>query len=215
MSNATDGTAAASERSLWLARASRAVTGLPPASYFLTSAILHYLGPPPPPPSSRSGAAPGGCSAPSRFPQHWVLLELGAILAAMNSLFYLAIDQLPLATVGAIEFPGTVVLAAAGARTRRNLLALALATDGVLALTAVPLAGEPLGFIFAFANCAGFMLYVTSATTIANVCADGSRPGQILDPPVPSPATAVSFGLAVARQDSGNASPQATARQRG
>jgi inner membrane transporter RhtA len=33
-----------------------------------------------------------------------VLLELGAVLAAMNSLFYLAIDRLPLATVGAIEF---------------------------------------------------------------------------------------------------------------
>ena len=49
---------------------------------------------------------------------------LGAVLAAMNPLFYLAIDRLPLSTVGAIEFLGTVVLAAAGARTRRNLLAL-------------------------------------------------------------------------------------------
>jgi hypothetical protein len=34
--------------------------------------------------------------------QRWVLLELGAVLAAMNSLFSLAIDRLPLATVGAI-----------------------------------------------------------------------------------------------------------------
>jgi len=35
----------------------------------------------------------------------------------MNSLFYLAIDRLPLSTVGAVEFLGVVVLAAAGTRT--------------------------------------------------------------------------------------------------
>ena len=49
----------------------------------------------------------------------------------MNSLFYLAIDRLPLSTVGAIEFLGIVILAAFGARTRRNLLALMLAVGGV------------------------------------------------------------------------------------
>jgi inner membrane transporter RhtA len=172
------------------------VTGLPPASYFLTSAVFHYLGP-----SfavllfahvSVLGvawlriAAAGAVFALWRRPwrllrtltvsQRWVLLELGAVLAAMNSLFYLAIDRLPLATVGAIEFLGTVVLAAAGARTRRNLLALALAIGGVIALTAIRLGGEPLGFIFAFANCAGFMLYVTLGHKIANISADGTRP---------------------------------------
>jgi len=94
----------------------------------------------------------------------------------MNSLFYLAIGRLPLAAVGAIEFLGTVVLAAAGARTRRNLLALALAIGGVLALTARRLAGEPLGFIFAFANCAGFMLYITLGHKIASTSAGGTRP---------------------------------------
>jgi inner membrane transporter RhtA len=174
------------------------VTGLPPASYFLTSAVFHYLGP-----SfavllfahvSVLGvawlriAAAAAVFALWRRPwrllramtvsQRWVLLELGAVLAAMNSLFYLAIDRLPLATVGAIEFLGTVVLAAAGARTRRNLLALALAIGGVLALAAVRLAGEPLGFIFAFANCAGFMLYVTLGHRIANISADGTRPAR-------------------------------------
>jgi inner membrane transporter RhtA len=172
------------------------VTGLPPASYFLTSAVFHYLGP-----SfavllfahvSVLGVAwlriasaaivfalwrrPWRLFCALAVRQWRVLLALGVVLAAMNSLFYLAIDRLPLATVGAIEFLGTVVLAAAGARTRRNLLALALAIGGVLALTAVRLAGEPLGFIFAFANCAGFMLYVTLGHRIANVSADGSPP---------------------------------------
>jgi inner membrane transporter RhtA len=100
--------------------------------------------------------------------QRRVFLLLGAVLAAMNSLFYLAIDRLPLATVGAIEFLGTVVLAAAGARTRRNLVALALAIAGVFVLTSIRLVSEPLGFVFAFGNCAGFMLYVILGHRIAN-----------------------------------------------
>ena len=96
------------------------------------------------------------------------MVGLGAVLAAMNSLFYLAIDRLPLSTVGAIEFLGTVVLAAAGARTGRNAAALALAVAGVFVLTDVRIAGEPLGFAFAFANCIGFMLYVVLGHRIAN-----------------------------------------------
>src|SRR5262245_38683311 len=52
--------------------------------------------------------------------QRGVLLGLGAVLAAMNTTFYLAIARLPLSTVGAIEFLGVIVLAAAGARSPRN-----------------------------------------------------------------------------------------------
>ena len=100
--------------------------------------------------------------------QKWVLAGLGAVLAVMNSVFYLACDRLPLSTVGAIEFLGTVLLAVAGARTRRNLLALVLAVGGVALLTDIRLAGEPAGFAFAFANCALFMLYVVLGHRIAN-----------------------------------------------
>jgi inner membrane transporter RhtA len=100
--------------------------------------------------------------------QKWVLAGLGAVLAAMNSVFYLACDLLPLSTVGAIEFLGTVLLAVAGARTRRNVLALVLAVGGVALLTDIRLAGEPAGFAFAFANCALFMLYVVLGHRIAN-----------------------------------------------
>jgi hypothetical protein len=49
---------------------------------------------------------------------------------------------------------------------------------GVLALTTIRLAGEPLGFVFAFANCAGFMLYLTLGHRIANISADGTRPAR-------------------------------------
>jgi inner membrane transporter RhtA len=182
----------------WLpaARAGQAVARLPPASYFLTSAVFHYLGP-----SlavllfvhvSVLGVAwlriasaavvfalwrrPWRLLRTLAAAQRRVLLALGAVLAAMNSLFYLAIDRLPLATVGAIEFLGTVVLAALGARTRRNILALALAIGGVVTLTALRLAAQPLGFVFAFTNCAGFMLYVTLGHRVANTAADGTRP---------------------------------------
>ena len=170
------------------ARAARAATRLPPASYFGVSAVFHYLGP-----SlavllfarvSVLGvawlriASAAVVFAAWRRPwrlwprlttrQKWVLAGLGAVLAVMNSVFYLACDRLPLSTVGAIEFLGTVLLAVAGARTRRNVLALVLAVGGVALLTDIRLAGEPAGFAFAFANCALFMLYVVLGHRIAN-----------------------------------------------
>ena len=100
--------------------------------------------------------------------QRTTLLALGIVLAAMNTLFYLAIARLPLATVGAIEFLGTVVLAALGARSRRNIAALVLTVAGVAGLTAVQVAARPLGIALAFGNCAGFMLYVVLGHRVAN-----------------------------------------------
>ena len=69
-----------------------------------------------------------------------LLGQLGAVLAAMNVLFYLAVARLPLAIVGAIEFLGVVLLASAGARTPRNAAALALTIGGVAALADLRLA---------------------------------------------------------------------------
>ena len=96
------------------------------------------------------------------------VLTLGVLLAVMNSAFYLAVDRLPLSTVGAIEFLGTVLLAAAGARTARNAGALALTMAGVAVITAIRAGGQPLGFVFAFANCALFMAYIVVGHRIAN-----------------------------------------------
>jgi inner membrane transporter RhtA len=184
---------AAPRKPVSASRVAGAVDRLPPASFFLTSAVFHYLGP-----SLavllfahvavlgvawlRIAAAaltfaiwrrPWRLLARADASQRRVFLLLGAVLAAMNSLFYLAIDRLPLATVGAIEFLGTVVLAAAGARTRRNLFALALAIAGVFVLTSIRLVSQPLGFVFAFGNCAGFMLYVMLGHRIANRPVEG------------------------------------------
>ncbi|HYL45381.1 MAG TPA: EamA family transporter [Ktedonobacteraceae bacterium] len=102
------------------------------------------------------------------------LLALGVVLALMNACFYLAIARLPLGTVGAIEFLGPITLAAFGARTPRNIVALLLAAGGGWLLTDVRFGGQPLGFVFAFANCAFFMLYVMLGHRIAQ---DGSSAG--------------------------------------
>jgi inner membrane transporter RhtA len=175
-------------------RAARTVDALPASSFFGVSAVFHYLGP-----SFavllfvhvdvlgvawlRIAAAaalfavwrrPWRVLATAAPAQRWVLVGLGVVLAAMNSLFYLAVDRLPLSTVGAIEFLGVVILAAAGARTRRNVLALLLAVGGVYALTEVRWDGEPAGFAFAFANCALFMLYVVLGHRVANTTTAGS-----------------------------------------
>lgn len=166
----------------------------PPQVFFLVSAVFHYLGP--------SFAvllfaeiAPLGVAwlriasaavifAVWRPPwrafrilaarERTIVIGLGLVLAAMNSVFYEAIARLPLGTVGAIEFLGPIAIAAYGLRTKRNLAALALAAAGVYALTDVRLAGEPLGFAFAFLNCALFALYIVLGHRIAATAASVS-----------------------------------------
>lgn len=91
----------------------------------------------------------------------------GGVLAVMNCCFYLAIARLPLGTVAAIEFLPVILLAAAGARTARNMLALTLAAPGVYLLTHAQLRGEPLGVAFAFANAGLFALYIVLGHRVA------------------------------------------------
>src|SRR6266516_4397881 len=95
------------------------------------------------------------------------LLAWGAVLAVMNCCFYESIDRLPLGTVAAIEFLPVIALAAIGARTLRNALALALAVPGVYLLTDVQLACEPLGVAFALANAVLFAIYIVLAHRVA------------------------------------------------
>jgi inner membrane transporter RhtA len=166
----------------------RWVAVVPPQSFFLVSAIFHYLGPAFAVLLFAQVSVLGvawlrivtaalvfavwrrrwrlfrGMSAANA----WVLVALGVVLAAMNCVFYLAVAHLPLSTVGSIEFLGTILLAALGATTRRNAAALLLTVAGIFVLTSIRFAGEPLGFVFAFANCGLFMLYVILGHRIAN-----------------------------------------------
>ncbi len=106
-----------------------------------------------------------------------LLLAWGAVLAVMNVCFYSAIDRLPLGTVAAIEFLPVIVLAALGARTPRNAIALALAVPGVYLLTGVQVDVAPLGLAFAFANAGLFALYIVLADRVAKRDAIGGIDG--------------------------------------
>lgn len=97
------------------------------------------------------------------------LVALGAIFAAMNSCFYLAISKIPLSTVGAIEFLAPVGLAASGVRNRRNLLALCLAGSGAYLLSEIQLPQQPFALAFALANCALFACYIALGHRFAQV----------------------------------------------
>lgn len=161
---------------------------LPPQSYFVISAVFHYLGPacaallfsfvePLGVAWLRIASAalvfaiwrkPWRMAGRLATRERLVIAGLGVSLALMNVCFYLAIARLPLATVGAIEFLGPIALAAAGARTRRNVIALLMAIGGVYLLTQVRLIGEPLGYLFAFANCLLFVLYIVLGHCIAS-----------------------------------------------
>jgi inner membrane transporter RhtA len=160
---------------------------LPPHAYFVGSAVFHYLGP-----AFavllfarvdvlgvawlRIAAAAAIFAVWRRPWRVWRRLDLdgrkllvawGVVLALMNASFYLAIDRLPLGTVAAIEFLPVIALAALGARTLRNLGALAVAVAGVWLLTDVRLEGEPLGVALAFANAVLFAAYIVLGHRVA------------------------------------------------
>jgi inner membrane transporter RhtA len=160
---------------------------LPPQTFFVVSAVFHYLGP-----SFavllfarvdvlgvawlRIASAAVVFALWRRPWRAWARLDpsarcllagWGALLAVMNCCFYLAIDRLPLGTVAAIEFLPVIGLAALGARTPRNVSALLLAVPGVYLLTHVHLTLQPLGVAFAFANAGLFALYIVLAHRVA------------------------------------------------
>ena len=160
---------------------------MPPEGYFVVSAVFHYLGP--------AFAvllfarvdvlgvawlrivSAAALFALWRRPwRHLAALDAagrrllavwGVVLAVMNVCFYVAIDRLPLGTVAAIEFLPVIALAAIGVRTTRNVAALVLAVGGVYLLSEVRIEGEPLGFLFAFANAALFAAYIVLAHRVA------------------------------------------------
>jgi inner membrane transporter RhtA len=170
------------------------VDAIPPHAFFIVSAIFHYLGP-----AfavllfqyvDALGVAwlrittaavafalwrrPWRVLATATKPQLRLLVAMGAILAVMNSVFYLAIARLPLGTVGAIEFLAPIALAVAGLRDVRNVGALVVAVAGVALLTHVRIAGDPLAYVFAFANCALFAGYIVAGHALAR---DGGAAG--------------------------------------
>jgi inner membrane transporter RhtA len=167
--------------------AGRAAASAPPESFFVCSAIFHYLGPafavllfalvdPVGVAWLRIVLAAAVFAAWRRpwralarldGPGRRNVVGMGVVLGLMNPCFYVAIDRLPLGTVAAIEFLPVVALAAVGMRSARNGLALAAAVVGVYLLCDVRLEGERVGLAFAFANALLFALYIVAAHRVA------------------------------------------------
>jgi inner membrane transporter RhtA len=184
---ATSANVSAPQRSLLSLGLGRLAAVAPPETFFVGSAVFHYLGP--------AFAVllfarvePLGVawlrivSAAIVFAlwrRPWrglarldadgrrTIVAMGGVLAVMNACFYVSIDRLPLGTVAAIEFLPVIALAAIGTRTGRNVVALASAVAGVYLLTGVRIEGEPVGVAFAFANAALFALYIVLAHRVA------------------------------------------------
>lgn len=172
----------------------RAAKAVPPHLWFATSAVFHYLGPSFAvllfPSVGVLGVAwmriatAAAVFAPFTHPLRTMrradtrtrvlLVALGACLAAMNTVFYLALDRLPMSLVAAIEFVGVIGIALYGTRTRRNLAALALAVAGLLLLIDVRWSSDPLGLLWAGLNGALFVVYVILGHRVAE---DGAGDG--------------------------------------
>lgn len=165
---------------------------MPPHAFFVVSALFHYLGP-----SfavllfAHVGvlgvawlriASAAAVFAVWRRPwrsvvrgdsrSRMLVVALGTTLALMNSVFYLAIDRMPLATVAAIEFVPTIAIALIGVRSVRNIVALVVAVAGVFLLIGFQWSGDKLGVLLAIANAALFAVYIVIGHAIS--CAGGA-----------------------------------------
>jgi len=160
---------------------------MPPHAFFVVSALFHYLGP-----SfavllfAHVGvlgvawlriASAAAVFAIWRRPwrsvvrgdsrSRMLVVALGTTLALMNSVFYLAIDRMPLATVAAIEFVPTIAIALIGVRSVRNIAALVVAVAGVFLLIGFQWSGDKLGVLLAIANAALFAVYIVIGHAIS------------------------------------------------
>lgn len=158
----------------------RTAETVPPQIWFGFSAIFHYLGPAFAvllfPAVGVLGVAwfriatAAAIFAPMTNPlqtlknangqTRLLLAGLGLCLAVMNTSFYLALERLPMSLVAAMEFVGTIAVAMYGFRTRRNIVALAIATAGVLILVDVKWTTDFMGLFWAFLNSALFCGYI-------------------------------------------------------
>ena len=178
-----------------ITRSEQAIARIPAHAYFLVSAVFHYLGPAFAVLLFRHVDSLGVASMriataavvfaawrrPWRFlraasaPQRALLCGLGVVLGSMNVVFYLAIERLPLATVGADRVSradragGARRTLGAQCRGARRRGARRVAADR-RAFGSPSRSGSP----YAFANCALFMLYIVLGHRIA---ADGGASG--------------------------------------
>jgi inner membrane transporter RhtA len=101
-------------------------------------------------------------------------LALGVILAAMNSLFYVAMSRIPIGVAVTIEFWGPLTLAVLGSRRRLDLAWVALAASGIYVLAGGRLvADDAIGVIAAAASGLCWAIYILVGGRVARHWPDG------------------------------------------
>jgi inner membrane transporter RhtA len=92
-----------------------------------------------------------------------VVIGYGVVLACMNLSFYVSLTSLPLGVAIAIEFLGPLGVAVAYSRSRLDMLWVALAAGGIVALVLPGASGHPIsavGVAFALLSALFWALYI-------------------------------------------------------
>jgi inner membrane transporter RhtA len=108
-------------------------------------------------------------------------LALGAVLAGMNTAFYLAIARLPLGVVVTIEFLGPLAAAVIGSRRPVDFLWVVMAAAGVVLLAGPRLdATDLLGLVAAGVAGLGWFVYILVGARVSRDWPDGSGVGAAM-----------------------------------
>ena len=101
-------------------------------------------------------------------------IALGLILAAMNSLFYVALTRIPLGVAVTIEFWGPLTVAVLGSRRPLDLAWVALAAGGIYTLAGGRfVADDAVGLMAVFAAGGCWALYIVTGRHMARYWPDG------------------------------------------
>lgn len=120
----------------------------------------------------------------------------GLILGCMNLSFYEAIDRIPLGIAVAIEMVGPLAVAVGGSRRPRDLVWVALAAAGILALTRGQTHGlDGLGIAFALAAGCLWGCYILVNARVGRTFSGGTGLAMAM---VVASAVALPFGIAQA-----------------
>jgi len=97
-----------------------------------------------------------------------VALIFGLVTIGMNIAIYEAMSRIPLGAAVAIEFLGPTVVAALGSRQRRDLVAVGLASAGVLLLAGMEFDANLTGVLFALVSAAMWAGYILVGKQVAD-----------------------------------------------
>lgn len=98
-----------------------------------------------------------------------VVIAFGVVLAAMNGLFYLSLDRIPLGVAVTVEFLGPLAVAIAGSRRALDFVWVVLAAAGVVLLASGGGHLDKAGLIFAASAGACWAGYILLSQRVGRV----------------------------------------------